>query len=315
MRSLALGELHGAAVALDALSGRLPRDPVLVPAREAEMLVARGVLNYYAARAAEALDDLRAAVRLGERGTEPYQRSRCHYFLASTMIRRGEWDAAMVQARTALSVTGEDETVWQEPLCHAALGLLLAYRGDWLAAEHQVAQALDQASAYNSVEGLGTAYLAAGALARSRNDPEGVIEHLAVLTSSPPMLAALQFWPWFIEALIDTEQLDRAGVEIERLEAAAAARRLEFRVAGDGASSSTQCCLEAKAHEASAMFCDALEHLGPNDPFLDRALVHQSYGRLLQAREDQSGAIDQLQDSPQDAGFGWGRTLRGWRRP
>jgi ATP/maltotriose-dependent transcriptional regulator MalT len=294
MRSLALGELHGAAVALDALSRRLPRDPALVPAREAEMLVARGVLNYYAARATEALDDLRAAVRLGERGTEPYQRSRCHYFLASTMIRRGEWDAAMVQARTALYVTGEDETVWQEPLCHAALGLLLAYRGDWLAAEHHVAQAFDQASAQNNVEGLATAYLAAGALARSRNDPEGVIGHLAVLTSSPPMLAALQFWPWFIEALIDTEQLDRAGVEIERLEAAAAARRLEF----GGQLMALRARVSAASGElpeAATMFSNALEHLGPNDPFLDRALVHQSYGRLLQAKGDQSGAIDQLQ--------------------
>ena len=71
MRSLALGELHGAAVALDALSRRLPRDPALVPAREAEMLVARGVLNYYAARATEALDDLRAAVRLENAAQSP----------------------------------------------------------------------------------------------------------------------------------------------------------------------------------------------------------------------------------------------------
>jgi ATP/maltotriose-dependent transcriptional regulator MalT len=157
-----------------------------------------------------------------------------------------------------------------------------------------VARALDQASVYNNVEGLGTAYLAAGALARSRNDPEGVIEHLAVLTSSPPMLAALQFWPWFIEALIDTEQLDRAGVEIERLEEAAAARRLEFR-AQVMALRARLSAASGQSHEASAMFRDALKHLGPNDPFLDRALVHQSYGRLLQAREDQSGAIDQLQ--------------------
>jgi DNA-binding CsgD family transcriptional regulator len=294
MRSLGLGELHGAAVALDALSRRLPPDPALVHAREAEMLVARGVLNYYAARPNEALDDLRAAVRLGERGTESYQRSRCHYFLAATMIRRGDWDTAMVHARTALTVTGEDETVWQEPLCHAALGLLLAYRGDWPSAEQQVAQALDLASTQNSVEGLGTAYLAAGALARSRNDPEGVIQQLAVLTSSPPMLSALQFWPWFIEALIDTEQLDRAGAEIERMEEAAAARRLEF--------GSQMMALRARlsaasgqSHEASAMYREALEHFGSNDPFLDRALVHQSYGRLLRAREDHSGAIDQLQ--------------------
>ncbi len=199
----------------------------------------------------------------------------------------------MVQARTALSVTGEDETVWQEPLCHAALGLLLAYRGDWLAAEHQVDQALDQASTYNSVEGLGTAYLAAGALARSRNDPEGVIGHLAVLTSSPPMLAALQFWPWFIEALIDTEQLDRAALEIERLDEAATARRLEFR----GQLMALRARLAAassQTHEAAALFRGALEHLGPNDPFLDRALVHRSYGQLLQAQGDPKGGMEQL---------------------
>ena len=279
------------------------------------MLVARGVLNYYAARATEALDDLRAAVRLGERGTEPYQRSRCHYFLASTMIRRGEWDAAMVQARTALSVTGEDETVWQEPLCHAALGLLLAYRGDWLAAEHQVAQALDQASAYNSVEGLGTAYLAAGALARSRNDPEGVIEHLAVLTSSPPMLAALQFWPWFIEALIDTEQLDRAGVEIERLERGRGGSSARIRGAADGASSSTQRRLGPNCTRLRRCSRDALEHLGPNDPFLDRALVHHSYGQAAPGERGSERCNRSTPNSPQDAGFGWGRTVRRWRRP
>ena len=43
------------------------------------------------------------------------------------------------------------------------------------------------------------------------------------------------------------------------------------------------------------MFYDALQQLGPNDPFLDRALIHQSYGRLLQAREDRSGAIEQFE--------------------
>ncbi len=294
MRSHALALQQGAAVALDELGRRLPEDPALVPAREAEMLVTRGSLNYYAARPTETIKDLSAVLRLAERGAEAYQRARCHYFLAAAMIRQGEWDSAMVHARTALSVSNEDEVVWVEPLCHGALGILLAYRGDPTSAERHVTQAFEGATTHDNIEGLATAYLAAGALARARNDPEGVIEQLGVLTASPPMLAALQFWPWFIDALIDTEQLERATEEINRLEEAAAARRLEFRwqlmalrARVSGATGNME--------EASTMFSNALEHLGPNDPFLDRALAHQSYGQLLQVREDLSGAIDQFQ--------------------
>ncbi|HTU39043.1 MAG TPA: AAA family ATPase [Acidimicrobiales bacterium] len=294
MRALGIGLLHGAPAALDALRERLPADARQVPGREVEMLVIRGMLNYYAARTSEAIDDLRTAVRLADNGAGSNQLARCHYFMASSLTRRGDWENATVQARTALSVASEDEMVWTEPQCHAALGILQAFRGDFESAEHQIAAGLSRAAALDNLEGVAAAIVAAGALARARGDAGEVVVQLEGLVASPPMLAVLQFWPWFVDALIETGQIERSEREIERLEAAALVRGLDLHwqivvLRARWAAAA------GRPDDAVPMYAEALAHLGADDPFLDRALAHQSYGRLLAARGDRRGGVEQLE--------------------
>jgi ATP/maltotriose-dependent transcriptional regulator MalT len=224
----------------------------------------------------------------------PFQLARCHYFIAASLIRRGDWDTALVHARTGLSVANEEQMVWDGPQCHAVLGMLLALRGDPDGAQHQVATAFENAVAYDNLEGVATAILAAGALARARNDPGDVVAQLEGLVASPPMLAQLQFWPWFVDALIETGQLERAGSQIESLIDAAHARGLDLR----WQIVSLRARLAAasgRAREAQGLYVEALAHLGEDDPVLDRALAHQSYGRLLSSHGDRDGGVDQLQ--------------------
>jgi ATP/maltotriose-dependent transcriptional regulator MalT len=278
------------------LQQRLPADPLNVPDREVEMLVIRGMLNYYGARSMETLHDLRAALRLAENGAPPFQLARCHYFIAASLIRQGEWDGAAVHARTALSVATGEDMVWDEPQCHAALGMVLAYRGDLDGAEQEVATALERGAASENLEGIATAMLAASALARVRNDPQGVISQLEGIAAAPPMLSMLQFWPWFVEALIESGEMGRAEEEIDRMEAAAAERRLDVewqivllraRVAAAA----------GRSREAVSMYAEALDHLGVNDPFLDRALAHRAFGLLLCSQGDHTGGLAQLQQA------------------
>jgi ATP/maltotriose-dependent transcriptional regulator MalT len=294
MRALGVGLLHGAPAALEVMSERLGADPRTVPGRDVELLVIRGMLCYYAARTSEALEDLRAVLRLAEGGAVPNQLARCHYFIAASLIRRGDWDTAMVHARAGLSVANEEQMVWDGPQCRAVLGMLLALRGDFEGAGRQVAAAFDRAAAYDNLEGLATAILAAGMLARAQHDSDQVVSQLEGLVASPPMLAQLQFWPWFVDALIETGQLERAGSQIDGLIDAAAKRGLDLQWQIT-ALRAKLAAASGRSSEAETLYTEAFAHLGADDPLLDRALAHQSYGRLLASHGDRQGGIHQLQ--------------------
>ena len=75
------------------------------------------------------------------RGYVPVQLARCHYLMAVLLTNSGEWDDAIVHARTAVSIAADDQLVWMQSQCHAALGTLFAYRGEWDDAENQIDQA------------------------------------------------------------------------------------------------------------------------------------------------------------------------------
>ena len=51
---------------------------------------------------------------------------------------------------------------------------------------------------------------------------------------------------------------------------------------------------EGRPAEATSGFEDAIALLGPDDPMLDRALLHQAFGRLLLAQGRRRLASDQL---------------------
>jgi DNA-binding CsgD family transcriptional regulator len=285
--------LHGGPAGLDLLSQRLPADPVQIPGREVDMLVNRATLAYYSARPMSALADLRAVLDLVRRGSVPVQLARCHFLMASILTNRGDWDEALIHARTALAVASDDQLVWTLSQCHAALGTVLAYRGEWEGAEHHVARASAMAVSHENLEAMGTARLAAAALARARNEPDRVIDELASVASFAPGLSALHFWPPLIHALIDTNRTDEAQEQATRLSRAADERRINL----DNRLRLIRARLAAASGQpemAVTLFDEARKWFGPDDSFLDRVVLHQSYGRLLHSRGDRRRGIDEL---------------------
>jgi DNA-binding CsgD family transcriptional regulator len=49
--------------------------------------------------------------------------------------------------------------------------------------------------------------------------------------------------------------------------------------------------------EAAELFDAAVATFGPDDPYLDRAMLHHSYGRMLTARGDRRRAVDHLRSA------------------
>jgi ATP/maltotriose-dependent transcriptional regulator MalT len=292
---LAFGEamLKGGWAGLDRINTRLPLDSEQVARSDVDLLVARASIAYYSGRTVEALNDLRAVFSMVKRGTVPVQLARCHYLMGALLTHSGEWDDALVHARTALSVATDDRLVWIESQCHSLLGTLLAYRGEWQNAEVAIGMAGDTALHSNTVEAVATSRIAKAALARSTNLHKGVIELLSDLSRLVPMLSGLYFVPSLISALIDTGNLDEARLQIGELERMAAERRIDFesRLLGLRANLAGR---TAQPDEATELFDAAMAKFGPADPFLDRALLHHSYGKVLLAHGNRRSAVDQL---------------------
>ena len=296
---LATGEgiLHGAPAGLDRLSQRLPQPADQVPDDEANMLVTRGTLGLYAGRTASAISDHRAVLRAARR-TSVHQIARCHFQMAMLLVNSGDWDEALVHARTAISIATDHQQVWIEAQCHAVLATILAYRGDWEAAVRHLSTAETLAASHDSIEAVGTARIAAAALGRAQHQPQAVIEALADLPSLVPMIAALAFWPTLVVALVDSGQLDRAADLVDGLDHAAAARSLDF----EARLSSLRARLavgRGRAEEAAGHFDAALARFNSDDPFLDRALTHHAYGQLLRAKGERRQAVTELRTAHQ----------------
>jgi DNA-binding CsgD family transcriptional regulator len=295
---LALGEgiVRGGPAGLDRINERLPRDPGQIRSSELDLLVTRASIAYYSARISQARADLDTVLAMVQRGYVPVQLARCHYLMAVLLTHTGEWDDAVLHARTAVSIAADDHLVWIQSQCHAALGTLCAFRGDWSDAEKHIDRAGRMAAGSNSVEALATARVAAAALARARNQPEEVISALTGLPDAIPMLSGLYFWPSLICALIETSRLGEAGDQIDDLGRAAATRGidLEARVLMLRARLASAGKQTAKAAE---LYDAAIARFGPDDPFLDRGLLHHEYGRMLSAQGNRRDGVHHLRTS------------------
>jgi DNA-binding NarL/FixJ family response regulator len=295
---LAFGEamVSGGPAGLDRINQRLPIEPGQIRPSELDLLITRATIGYYSARPSQARSDLDTVLAMVKRGYVPVQLARCHYLMAFLQTHRGEWDDAIVHARTAVSIASDDQLVWIQSQCHAALGTLFAYRGDWHEAQFHTDLATTLAAGSDNVEAMAIARVAVAALYRARNQPEEVISTLAGLSDVVPMLAGLYFWPPLISALIDTDRLDEAGEEIERLARAAASRRIDL----DTRLLELRAQLASRAQQpsnAAELFGAAIARSGPDDALLDRALAHHAYGRMLSAQGARRDAIDHLRSA------------------
>ena len=129
--------LRGAPASLDLLADRLGADPRSIVSADADLLVIRGALGFFAGRTHSAIADLRIALDLARLGAPAAQLARAHIQLAQLLISAGDWDEAILHARLGISVVEDGGQVWLEAQAHAALASVRASRGEWeLAADH-----------------------------------------------------------------------------------------------------------------------------------------------------------------------------------
>jgi ATP/maltotriose-dependent transcriptional regulator MalT len=288
---------HGAPAALDRLASRLPQPAESVPAADADLLIVRGVLGFYAGRTTAAIADLRVAIRLARHGAAAAQLPRAHVQLSQLLLSSGEWDEALVHARAALSLVSAERRVWMEAQVHAALARLFGGRGEWQRAGEHLASADAAAGEAGTIEAVVTTRVAQAAVARARNDQEQVVKNLVPLVENPhviPMATSLAWWPSLIGSMIDGGELAEAAGQIELLDAAAQQRGLNMQARITGVRAHLEAA-RGRPDQACTSYGHAIALLGPDDPLLDRAELHHRFGQLLAARGGRRRqAVDQL---------------------
>jgi DNA-binding CsgD family transcriptional regulator len=268
-----------------------------VRAADADLLIVRGTLGFYAGRTTAAITDLRAAIRLARHGAAAAQLPRAHMQLAQLLLYSGEWDEALVHARTALSLVSGERRVWIDAQVHAALARLFGGRGEWQRSDEHLAAAAAAAAEAGTIEAVVTTHVAQATVARARNDPEQVVKVLAPLVANTrliPMATSLAWWPGLIEAMIDGGELARAAEQIELLDTAARQRDLNMQARIEGARAHLEAA-RGRPQLAGSSYDRAIALLTADDPLLDRAGLHHRFGQLLAARGgSRRQAIDQL---------------------
>src|SRR5262249_1344642 len=128
--AIGAGMLEGPPAGLHRLADHLPPDPDDVTGDAAQLLVAPGMLAQLAGRIGEPTPDLRSFTDPGRRAPTN-QLVRALLSLSRALFAAGEWDEALAQARTGLSLVLDEGRVWTAGQAEATLALVLAARGDW----------------------------------------------------------------------------------------------------------------------------------------------------------------------------------------
>jgi ATP/maltotriose-dependent transcriptional regulator MalT len=294
--AIATGVEHGAARGLEALYERFPAPPQQVGLDEANLLVTRAMLGFYAGRVNGPVEDLRCAISLARRGATLPQLPRAHIHLSQLLFAMGDWDEALVHGRTALSLLADEPHVWEEAQVHSAVVAVSAARGEWEAATAHVALAQQAASVAGTPEAQVMARAAAASLARAQDHPDQVVAALRPLTGERQVFSAiiaLGWWPLLVSSLVSAGQLEEAEREFALLETAARTLELDVGLWMD--------ILRAELAEASGRVEEttkwlerALGRPHADVPVLERAVLHHSVGKHRLAVGDRRGAVPEL---------------------
>ncbi|WP_132426516.1 LuxR C-terminal-related transcriptional regulator [Pseudonocardia endophytica] len=298
--ALAVGEQmrSGAVAGLARLEPRLP--PVVADPADTDLLVARGTLEFFAARPARAVADLTAAIQLSHAApTMAGDRlTRAHLQLANAQILTGDWASAAIHARLASRLVDEEDLVWvraQTEGIHARLAGCV--RGDWTAAEAHLRAAGEAVGQLGSLEAAFTTLIARALVADARQDPREILTVFGGLVAGAapvPMSTALTWWPMVVDAALDVGDTATAAELLARLRTAAEERSIDLHAVVTGLGARLD---EARGDVEGAIagYERATEALGPEVVLLDRGKLLHRHGRLLLDRGDPASARERLE--------------------
>lgn len=293
-------QVEGGVRGLEVLAEHFPDPWGEVAALPPQFVRVRGMLNLFAGRPDEAIPWFTAAI--GGAGNDEIvgylahmhmMRAQCHHWL-------GAWDDARLDAHRAVELAIDLDQRWTLPQAHAMAARLEAAQGRLDAAAVHVEQ-LDVVSRLTA--GFETVMLIGSAraeIARVEEDHAGVVDALEPVFGSlgahVPLADYLQYWPAYVDALIDTGRIVEATESADAFAAATAARRIDAG-AQVVAFRARMAAAAGRGDEAVATFDEALGLVGPRMNHLDHALLLHRHGRLLRSVGQRGRAVELLRRS------------------
>ncbi|KUF17945.1 MULTISPECIES: LuxR family transcriptional regulator [Streptomyces] len=294
---IALG-LSGRAKDGIALAAGLP-DPMVVPLKSIDLLLARGQLRLWSDDLHGARRDLLGAVANCRTTTVPL-RLLSASALAQTLHRLGEWDEALIHAESAASIADDTDQSWLKPVTHGVAAQILAARGVWERAAEHLRTALDVPGGAETPVAFAYAVRARGCLADARGEPREVVEAVRPLlrfaeqdgVNEP---GVVDWQPLLVDALVQLGELDEAEEVLAPFEERARTRGRHASLAAAARVRGNLAAARRHTQRAQAAFARAQDHAAQAPLPFARARVELDHGAFLRRIGRRSLAIAQLQ--------------------
>ncbi|MEI5100767.1 AAA family ATPase [Streptomyces sp. PmtG] len=294
---IALG-LSGRAKEGIALAADLP-DPMIVPLRSTDLLLARGELRLWSDDLHGARRDLLGAVANCRTTTVPL-RLLSTSALAQTLHRLGEWDEALIHAESAASIADDADQWWLKPVTHGVAAQILAARGAFDRAEEHLRTAAEVPGGAETPVAHAYAVCARGHCADARGEPEAVVEALRPLLAFAEQdgvnePGVVDWQPLFVDALVQLGELDEAEAVLDPFEERARARGRHSALAAAARARGNLAAARRDTLRAQAAYARAQGHAAQVPLPLGQARVALDHGAFLRRIGRRSLAIAQLQ--------------------
>jgi ATP/maltotriose-dependent transcriptional regulator MalT len=192
-----------------------------------DVMIARGMLSLWSGDLDQANADLTTAVRVTRRDGPAHLNLGASAYLADTAFRLGDWDTAISEAETAISLALDLDNVRALPMLHAAAATPYAYRGDFDTAAEHVGASLHTAEQVGDMQTALWSRVAAGRLAYARRHPAAVVAALEPLAARADLDGIREpgFQPWQCMYATALAILGRLGAAEQILDGAAVLAR------------------------------------------------------------------------------------------
>ncbi|MFD5703535.1 helix-turn-helix transcriptional regulator [Streptomyces lasiicapitis] len=294
---IALG-LSGRAKEGIALAADLP-DPMIVPLKSIDLLLARGQLRLWSDDLHGARQDLLGAVANCRTTTVPL-RLLSASALAQTLHRLGEWDEALIHAEAAASIADDTDQSWLMPVTHGVAAQILSARGAWERAAEHLRTALDVPGGAETPVAYAYAVCARGSLADARGEPQGVVDAVRPLLAFAEQdgvnePGVVDWQPLLVDALVQLGELDEAEAVLGPFEERARARGRHTSLAAAARTRGNLAAARRDTQRAQAAYARAQDHAAQVPVAFGRARVELDHGSFLRRLGRRSLAIAQLQ--------------------
>jgi DNA-binding CsgD family transcriptional regulator len=293
-----IAQAHGGVRALEMLGEHFPDPWHDVERIDPHRVRARGVIHSTAGQPVESIRWLDATIGSDRRGEIISYLAQVHRVRAEGHHRVGSWDQALFDARRAIELAVDLDQMWALPHAHAVAARVESGQGNAESAATHLARSIAVSALTTSFEAVILAATGHAARAHASDNRSAVAAALEPVFADGgahlPYSDTLQYWPMYVDALIDSGSLDEAAEHSAALQSAAAARRLDMRMQLT-ALSGRIAAAGGRAGDAADAFAEAETMATPNTDMLDHAMLLHRHGRLLRSTGHRQLALERFE--------------------